>query len=58
LALSHLKVLGVHVDAALNAQHGDAATGRITQAGGVPAMVVATNEELMIARETLNVTEL
>ncbi len=54
--LGHLKVLGLQVDDALNAKNGDEATGRITVADCLPVMVVATNEELMIARETLNLT--
>lgn len=56
--ISHLRVLGVELDPELNARNGDAATGRITKEGSLPCMVVATNEELMIARETLNVTAL
>lgn len=56
--LAHLKVLGLQIDEDLNAQNGEASTGRITKAGCIPALVVPTNEELMIARETLNVTAL
>lgn len=55
--LSHLKVLGVQIDPELNAQNGAAETGRITIEGTRPSLVVATDEELMIARETLNVTQ-
>lgn len=55
--LSHLRVLGAQVDPELNAQNGDAETGCITKAGTLPCLVVATNEELMIARETLNITQ-
>jgi acetate kinase len=55
--LAHMRVLGVQIDPELNAQNGDAATGRITKEGTLPCLVVATNEELMIARETLNVTQ-
>ena len=55
--LSHLRVLGVQLDAELNIQNGDAVTGRITREGTLPCLVVATNEELMIARETLNITQ-
>ena len=58
LTLSHLKVLGVQVDEALNSTNGEKTNGRITQASSMLAMVVTTNEELMIARETLNVTAL
>lgn len=56
--LAHLKVLGLRIDEDLNAQNGEAGSGRITAAGSIPALVVPTNEELMIARETLNVTTL
>jgi acetate kinase len=55
--IAHLRVLGIELDSALNAQNGDPATGRITQPGCLPCLVVATNEELMIARETLAITE-
>ena len=55
--LAHLRVLGVQIDPELNAQNGDAVTGCITKEGTLPCLVVATNEELMIARETLNVTQ-
>lgn len=58
LTLSHLKVLGVQVDEALNSTNGEKTNGRITQASSMLAMVVTTNEELMIARDTLNVTAL
>lgn len=53
--LAHLRVLGAQVDPELNAQNGDS-TGCITKEGTLPCLVVATNEELMIARETLNIT--
>jgi len=56
LTLGYLRILGVQVDEALNEQNGDAATGRITKPDSLPALVVPTNEELMIARETLIVT--
>ena len=55
--LDHLRVLRVEIDSELNAQNGDASTGRITKEGTLPCLVVATNEELMIARETLNITQ-
>jgi acetate kinase len=56
--IAHLRVLGIEVDAELNARNGDVETGRITKSGCLPCLVVATNEELMIARETLNITAL
>lgn len=57
-ALSRLHLLGVELDAGLNARHGDPQSGRITKPGSLPCLIVATNEELMIARETLNVAKL
>ncbi|MGA1204557.1 MAG: acetate/propionate family kinase [Opitutales bacterium] len=54
--MEHLKVLRVEVDEALNAVNGEPGTGRISRDGGLPCLVVQTNEELMIARETLNIT--
>lgn len=50
--LAHLGLLEARVDHDLNAQHGSAVAGRITTAdSGLLAMVVPTNEELVIARE-------
>jgi acetate kinase len=55
LTLEHLGLLGVRVDRALNAEHGASSSGRITAASSrVPALVVPTNEELIIARDTLS----
>ena len=51
---THLKVLGVDLDPALNDQHGEPPTGRISRPGTRLCLVVPTNEELMIARETLS----
>jgi len=54
LTAAHLKVLGVDLDEARNASHGRADGGRISSdASRIPCLVVPTNEELMIARETL-----
>lgn len=51
--LSFLSLLRPQVDSELNNQHGRPANGRITAAESpVLAMVVPTNEELVIARET------
>jgi acetate kinase len=52
---AHLKVLGVELDPALNERHGEPSTGRISRTGTRACLVVPTNEELMIARETLSV---
>jgi acetate kinase len=54
--IAHLRVLGIELDEGLNAQNGKAPSGRITQAGCLPCLVVATNEERMIARETIAIT--
>jgi acetate kinase len=52
LTLTRLALLGLVVDGALNAEHGVSRGGRITAADSrVPALVVPTNEELIIARE-------
>ncbi len=51
--LGHLRVLGARIDEQLNEQNGASASGRITtQDSGLLALVVPTNEELVIARET------
>ncbi|MEX2044778.1 MAG: acetate kinase [Opitutus sp.] len=51
----HLGVLGVELDPELNGIDGEPVTGRISRAGTRTCLVVPTNEELMIARETLSV---
>ncbi|MGB0257823.1 MAG: acetate/propionate family kinase, partial [Coraliomargarita sp.] len=56
-ALAHLRVLNVQVDDALNVENGDATTGCISTESSIPCLVVPTNEELMIARETLSITQ-
>jgi acetate kinase len=51
--LASLRVLGARVDAELNADHGKNSQGRITHATSrLLSLVVPTNEELVIARET------
>jgi len=55
--LSHLRVLGARVDDALNRVHGAEHGGRITsEASTLLSLVVPTNEELVIARETARLT--
>lgn len=49
--LAHLGFLGLQEDPGLNASHGRDSDGRIT-CGAVPALVVPTDEELVIARDT------
>ena len=54
--LGLLRVLGGKVDGELNLRHGIESNGRITAAdSAVLALVVPTNEELVIARETARV---
>jgi acetate kinase len=50
--LARLGFLGLTEDPAANADHGRATSGRITLPGPVQALVVPTDEELMIARDT------
>ena len=50
--LGRLGFLGLTEDAEANAQHGRQTDGRISRPGPVQALVVPTDEELMIARDT------
>jgi acetate kinase len=50
--LARLAFLGLAEDAEANARHGRATGGRISPDGPVLALVVPTDEELMIARDT------
>jgi acetate kinase len=50
--LDHLGFLGLVEDREANAAHGRASAGRITRPGATQALVVPTNEELVIARDT------
>jgi acetate kinase len=50
--LTHLAILRPELDQNLNENHGKSANGRITSRSGLLCLVIATNEELMIARET------
>jgi acetate kinase len=55
--LGHLRVLGAVVDEALNRTHGAEHDGRITsEASRLLSLVIPTNEELVIARETARLT--
>lgn len=50
---SHWRVLGIELDPAANAKHGRGTHGTISSTGSrTTCLVVPTNEELMIARET------
>ena len=51
LVLRHLEFLGLAEDPAANAGHGRSTGGRISHPGPVQALVVPTDEELMIARD-------
>jgi acetate kinase len=55
LVLSRLGFLGLAEDAQANAGHGRRTGGRISVAGPVLALVVPTDEELLIARDTARV---
>jgi len=57
--LAQLRVLGPVLDPARNGDHGDGAGGRITTDGSpLPVLVIPTNEELVIARETARLASL
>jgi acetate kinase len=53
LVLRRLGFLGLVEDPEANAEHGRSAGGRISRPGPVQALVVPTDEELMIARDTV-----
>ena len=55
LVLGRLGFLGLTEDAAANADHGRETGGRISLTGRVLALVVPTDEELLIARDTVRV---
>jgi acetate kinase len=56
--LAALRLLGALVDPELNATHGRTSNGRITRDDSrLVALVVPTNEELVIARETARLVE-
>jgi acetate kinase len=52
LVLARLGFFGLANDPGANARHGRATGGRISPDGPVLALVVPTDEELMIARDT------
>jgi len=55
--LTHLEILHPELDTQLNEQHGQNSGGRITTTqSGLLCLVIKTNEELMIARETVRLT--
>jgi acetate kinase len=54
--LAQLELFGVVEDAAANAEHGVRTGGLVSAAGSVPVLVVPTDEELVIARDTWELT--
>ena len=52
LVLARLGFLGLAEDPEANADHGQSTGGRISRPGPVQALVIPTDEELMIARDT------
>lgn len=54
--LSWLQILGYKIDATRNAAHGKSSRGIITVDESTVAMVVPTNEELLIAQDTAAIT--
>ncbi|MES2477421.1 MAG: acetate kinase [Verrucomicrobiota bacterium] len=55
LAIRRLKIHGIHLDVAKNSEHGKSYSGHISSTDSrIPCLVVPTNEEWMIARETLH----
>ena len=52
--IEQLGVFGFKLDATRNREHGRNTSGRITTDAGTVALVVPTNEELMIAQDTAN----
>jgi acetate kinase len=55
MVVQHLGIFGFELDPERNEMHGARSNGCITRDGGRIAMVVPSDEELMIARETLTV---
>ncbi len=54
--IGKLGFLGLSVDSKANAVHGRDTEGRIGRGGGALTLVVPTDEELMIARDTIRLT--
>ncbi|HEY1476142.1 MAG TPA: acetate kinase [Chthoniobacterales bacterium] len=54
--LGHLAILHPEIDPKLNEQNGKQSNGRISSGSGLLCLVIPTNEELMIARETDRLT--
>jgi len=54
--MDHLAVMGVSEDPPANAAHGRSTGGRISAEGSTVVLVIPTDEELLIARETAALT--
>lgn len=54
--VAQLRLLGFELEPGLNAQHGQPRQGRISTDASRPVWVIATNEELLIAQDTLALT--
>jgi acetate kinase len=54
--LDQLGFLGLHEDPVANGRHGRDTGGRITAEGPSQALVIPTDEELVIARDTAALT--
>ena len=52
LVLKNLSILGYDIDPEKNVNHGKKSSGIITKDGSAKAMIIATNEELLIALDT------
>jgi len=57
LTLNRLSLLGFNVDSEANKTNRFGTEGIITTADSTPAMVIATNEEWVIANDTLALTK-
>jgi acetate kinase len=55
--LNALEFLGFSVDDTANQSHGQHNQRRITQVNSIPALVIPTNEALLIAQDSLNLTQ-
>lgn len=55
--LQHLSLLGYQVDGTLNHQHGRTAYGRITLENSSLALVIPTDEERMIAQDSIDLIQ-
>jgi acetate kinase len=55
--LKWLSILNFHLDVKLNEENGKSTNGLITKENSVKALVVRTNEELMIAQDAFNLTQ-